>query len=70
MQATTLEDNSFFPREKEELPRAGLEPTMFTCTHVHIPYTYEKEKVAHLRCCYLPHTVFGVSKSGVMYMYT
>ena len=29
MQATTPEDNSFFPREKEELPRAGLEPATF-----------------------------------------
>ena len=29
MQATTPEDNSFFPREKEELPRAGLEPAAF-----------------------------------------
>ena len=29
MQATTPEDNSFFPREKEELPRVGLEPAMF-----------------------------------------
>ena len=29
MQATTPEDNSFFLREKEELPRAGLEPATF-----------------------------------------
>ena len=29
MQATTPEDNSFFPREKEELPQAGLEPVTF-----------------------------------------
>ena len=29
MQATTPEDNSFFPREKEELPWAGLEPVTF-----------------------------------------
>ena len=39
MQATTPEDNSFFSREKEELPRAGLEPAIIcilgrccTCT--------------------------------------
>ena len=29
MQATTPEDNSLFSREKEELPRAGLEPAIF-----------------------------------------
>ena len=29
MQAMTLEDNSFFSREKEELPQAGLEPVTF-----------------------------------------
>ena len=29
MQATTPEDNSFFPREKEELPWAGLQPMPF-----------------------------------------
>jgi len=29
----TPEDNSFFPREKEELPRAGLKPacTAYQC---------------------------------------
>ena len=29
MQATTPKDNSFFSREKQELPRAGLEPAIF-----------------------------------------
>ena len=29
MQATTPEDNSSFSREKEELPRAGLEPAIY-----------------------------------------
>ena len=33
MQATTPKDNSFFSREKEELPRAGLESSV-TCIHV------------------------------------
>ena len=39
MQTTTPEDNSLFSREKEELPRVGLEPAMYcildrhsTCT--------------------------------------
>ena len=30
MQATTPEDNSFFFREKEELPRAGLDHVYFS----------------------------------------
>ena len=28
--ATTPEDNSFFPSEKEELPQAGFEPATFS----------------------------------------
>jgi len=40
MQTTTPADNSFFFREKEELPWAGLEPAMFCVLgrhkHVHV----------------------------------
>ena len=46
MQATTPEDNSFFSREKEELPRVGLEPAIYSTVHVHVRVLYALTNLA------------------------
>ena len=65
MQATTPKDNSFFSREKEELPQAGLEPVMFCvldavpaepprqlswAAHVQYLYMYSVHVFLHFTC--------------------